>query len=79
MRKITLTLEESLLDDLAKTAMETGLKKTQIVREALRSYLQRNHKEKRRKEWLEENKEAFEEYNRVIEGRGIYGRRFRKF
>ncbi len=36
MRKIKPALEESLLDDLAKTAMETGLKKRQIVRGALK-------------------------------------------
>ena len=37
-QKITITLEESLVEELGSIAMETGKKKTQVVREALQDY-----------------------------------------
>ena len=37
-QKITITLEESLVDELGSIALETGKKKTQVVREALQDY-----------------------------------------
>lgn len=35
---MTITLEESLIEELAETAKDSGKKKTQIVREALQDY-----------------------------------------
>lgn len=37
-KKITITLEESLIDELGALAIETGKKKTQVIREALQEY-----------------------------------------
>jgi len=37
-KKMTITLEESLIEELAETAKDAGKKKTQIVREALQDY-----------------------------------------
>jgi predicted DNA-binding protein len=37
-KKMTITLEESLIEELAEIAKDTGKKKTQIVREALQDY-----------------------------------------
>jgi metal-responsive CopG/Arc/MetJ family transcriptional regulator len=37
-KKITITLEESLIEELATIAMDSGKKKAQIIREALQDY-----------------------------------------
>lgn len=37
-KKMTITLEESLIEELAEIAKDAGKKKTQIVREALQDY-----------------------------------------
>lgn len=37
-KKVTITLEENLIDELCVIAMETGKKKTQVIREALQDY-----------------------------------------
>ena len=37
-KKMTITLEESLIEELGSIAMDTGKKKTQVVREALQDY-----------------------------------------
>ncbi|MEA1913776.1 MAG: CopG family transcriptional regulator [Campylobacterota bacterium] len=37
-KKMTITLEENLIEELSSVAMETGKKKTQVVREALQDY-----------------------------------------
>lgn len=44
-RKMTITLEEELLSSLDKIAIKSGKKKTQIIREALNSYLNIKTKE----------------------------------
>ena len=41
-KKITITLEENLIDELGLLAQETGKKKTQVVREALQDYMDVN-------------------------------------
>ena len=41
-KKITITLEESLIEELSVMAMENGKKKTQIIREALQDYFDIN-------------------------------------
>lgn len=79
MRKITITLEESLIEALRDTAMKTGLKKTQIIRDALNAHLSNLQKEKRRKEWLKSNRSAIEAYNRHIETNGLFGEEYRTF
>ncbi len=38
-KKMTITLEDNLIDELSSFAMDTGKKKAQIVREALNDYL----------------------------------------
>ena len=41
-KKMTITLEENLIDELSSLALETGKKKTQVVREALQDYFDVN-------------------------------------
>lgn len=41
-KKITITLEENLIEELASMALESGKKKTQVIREALQDYLDIN-------------------------------------
>lgn len=70
-RKMTITLEESLLSDLDNVAITTGKKKSQIIREALTSYLNISTKEEKTRQWEEENKEAIESYNKMVEEEGL--------
>jgi metal-responsive CopG/Arc/MetJ family transcriptional regulator len=37
-KKMTITLEESFIDELSQVAHDLGKKKTQVVREALQDY-----------------------------------------
>ena len=41
-KKMTITLEENLIDELASLSEETGKKKAQVVREALQDYFDVN-------------------------------------
>jgi metal-responsive CopG/Arc/MetJ family transcriptional regulator len=41
-KKMTITLEENLIDELSSLALETGKKKTQVIREALQDYFDVN-------------------------------------
>jgi len=41
-KKMTITLEENLIDELASLSEETGKKKAQVVREALQDYFDLN-------------------------------------
>jgi len=41
-KKVTITLEESLIQELGAFALEEGKKKTQIIREALQDYFDIN-------------------------------------
>ncbi|BBG64889.1 hypothetical protein NNO_0187 [Hydrogenimonas sp.] len=79
MRKITVTLEESLIDALSKTALQTGLKKSRIIRDALKKHLAILQKESAKREWLEKNRLSMEAYNRRIEDEGIFAEEFRRF
>jgi len=63
-RKMTITLEDTLLDELDSMAISLGKKKSQIVREALNSYLNLNSKE--------ENKEAIENHNKKLKTQLIF-------
>lgn len=70
-RKMTITLEDTLLDELDSMAISLGKKKSQIVREALNSYLNLNSKEEKIKKWQEENKEAIKNHNKRLKENGI--------
>ena len=37
-KKMTITLEESFIDELSQIALDMGKKKTQVIREALQDY-----------------------------------------
>ncbi|HIP30298.1 MAG TPA: CopG family transcriptional regulator [Sulfurospirillum arcachonense] len=41
-KKVTITLEESLISELSLVALDTGKKKTQVIREALQDYFDVN-------------------------------------
>ena len=41
-KKMTITLEESLIDEVNRLSEETGKKKAQVVREALQDYFDIN-------------------------------------
>ena len=41
-KKMTIALEENLIDELSSLALETGKKKAQVVREALQDYFDIN-------------------------------------
>ncbi len=79
MRKITITLVESLIEALSETAMKTGPKKTQIIKDALNAHLSNLQKGERRKEWLKKNRSAIEAYNRYIETNSLFGEEYRTF
>jgi len=70
-RKMTITLEDTLLDELDSMAVSLGKKKSQIVREALNSYLNLNSKEEKIKKWQEENTEAIKNHNKRLKENGI--------
>lgn len=78
-KKITFTLEENLIEKLSRASLDLGKKKTQIVREALNSYLNDTTKEQEMKKWEQENKEAIESYNRRIEKHGVFSDALRSF
>ena len=78
-KKMTITLEDELIDELSATARSLGKKKAQIVREALQSYLPAMKKEQMIQQWKNENAEAIAEYNERIESEGAFGDKMRLF
>ena len=70
-RKMTITLEENLLKELDASAILLGKKKSQIVREALTSYLKLSSKEVKIKKWKEDNKEAIADHNKRVRDNGL--------
>lgn len=78
-RKMTITLEDELLTNLDEVALKSGKKKTQIIREALTIYLNISSKDDKKKLWEEENKEAIESYNKMIEEDGLILKHSRMF
>lgn len=70
-RKMTITLEEEILSNLDNFALKNGKKKTQVIREALNSYLNISSKNEKQKKWEEENKEAIEAYNQMVDEYGL--------
>jgi len=78
-RKMTITLEEELLTSLDNVALKSGKKKTQIIREALNTYVNTILKEEKIKTWEEENKKAIHSYNEIIEENGLILKSFKMF
>lgn len=78
-RKMTITLEESLLSNLDSYALKSGKKKTQVIREALNSYLNINTVEDKKKQWEEQNKDAIKDYNDMVDGEGLILKNSRMF
>lgn len=70
-RKMTITLEESILSELDTVAQNQGKKKSQIIREALTSYLNIASKDEKAEQWYKENKEAIDAYNKEVEEEGL--------
>lgn len=78
-KKITITLEEELIDELDSTALAMGKKKAQIVREALQSYLPSQKKARLESEWRENNASSIQAYNERIEKHGVFSDGLRSF
>ena len=78
-KKITFTLEESLIETLTRTSVDLGKKKSQILREALKRYLNDVTKERQMQAWTRENKEAIEHYNERVEEHGVFSNTLRRF
>ena len=78
-RKMTITLEEELIEELSNTAMALGKKKTQIVREALQSYLPAMKKSQLVEDWKKVNAESIRSYNEMIDSQGTFGDKVRMF
>lgn len=68
---MTITLEESILSELDTVAENQGKKKSQIIREALTSYLNIASKDEKAEQWYKENKEAIDAYNKEVEEEGL--------
>jgi len=65
----------SINSDLLQQAKEHHINLSQALELRLAEIL----KEMKRREWLEQNKEAIEEYNRRIETRGVFSDGLRQF
>ena len=78
-RKMTITLEDELIEELSNTATALGKKKTQIVREALQSYLPAMKKSRMAEAWKKANAESIKSYNDMIDSQGAFGDKVRMF
>lgn len=65
----------SLNSDLLREARAMRLSLPQILEQRLTELL----REYRRREWLRENREAIDDYNRRIERRGVFSDGWRRF
>ena len=70
-KKVTITLENELIDAVAEYAKHTGKKKTQIIREALYDYLPDSKLEQEIR-WKNENREFFRSFNHRIKEEGVF-------
>ena len=77
-KKMTITLEDELIDAVSQMAESSGKKKTQIIREALQAYLPQS-KASLEAAWREENRDAIEAYNKRVDERGLFSDAYRKF
>ena len=78
-RKMTITLEDEILNTLDEVALKSGKKKTQIIREALTNYLNISSIDDKKKQWEEENKEAINSYNKMVDEDGLILKHNRMF
>jgi len=78
-KKMTITLEEELIEELNMTAMAMGKKKTQVIREALHSYLPGIKKAQQAEDWKRVNTESIRDYNEMIKVEGVFGDKVRLF
>ena len=78
-RKMTITLEDEILNTLDEFALKNGKKKTQIIREALTNYLNISSLDDKKKQWEEENKEAINSYNKIVDEDGLILKHSRMF
>ena len=78
-RKMTITLEDEILTNLDEFALKNGKKKTQIIREALTNYLNISSKDDKKKQWEEENEEAINSYNKMVDKDGLILKHSRMF
>ncbi|MFW2612341.1 type II toxin-antitoxin system CcdA family antitoxin [Aliarcobacter butzleri] len=78
-RKMTITLEDEILTNLDEFALKNGKKKTQIIREALTNYLNISSKDDKKKQWEEENNEAINSYNKMVDEDGLILKHSRMF
>jgi len=65
----------SINSELLQQAKELGINLSQSLEETLADKVARRKEEL----WLEENREAIEDYNRTIERRGIFSHGLRRF
>ena len=77
-KKMTITLEDELIEAVAIMAKDSGKKKTQIIREALQAYLPQS-KVSLKEQWEEDNKEAIESYNKRVREEGLFSDTYRNF
>ena len=59
----------SISADLLQIAKEDNLNLSKMLEESLEWY----RKKKLEKEWLETNRKAFEDYNKMVSEHGLYG------
>jgi post-segregation antitoxin (ccd killing protein) len=78
-RKMTITLENEILNTLDEFALKNGKKKTQIIREALTNYLNISSIDDKKKLWEKENKEAIDSYNKMVDEDGLILKHSRMF
>ena len=78
-RKMTITLEDEILTNLDEFALKNGKKKTQIIREALTNYLNISSIDDKKKQWEDENREAINSYNKMVEEDGLILKHSRMF
>ena len=65
----------SINEDLLAQARDLGVNLSQTLEEGLKAHLA----EERRRRWLEENREAIEEYNKHFEKHGLWSDGLRMF
>ena len=77
-KKVTITLEDELVLAVADFAKQTGKKKTQIIREALKAYLPVS-KEEQEILWKNENSDAVSSFNQRMREEGAFSADSRSF
>ena len=78
-KKMTITLEEELINSLNHFAKSKGQKKTQVIREALQHHLNIESQASKKEAWERENREAIDAYNDDIAKNGVWSEDIRLF